>query len=71
MIKRLAPALAAAVLAATPAAAQLSRAEQTMIQSIDAEQADTTHHGRPTPLLDELLGTASTERQGMGQRSSR
>jgi hypothetical protein len=35
------------------------------------EQADTTHHGRPTPLLDELLGTASTERQGMGQRSSR
>jgi hypothetical protein len=35
------------------------------------EQADTTHHGRPTPLLDELLGTAPTERQGMGQRSSR
>ena len=38
MIERLAPALAAAFLAATPAAAQLSRTEQTMIQSIDAEQ---------------------------------
>jgi hypothetical protein len=35
------------------------------------EYADTTHHGRPTPLLDEMLGAVPAERQGMGQRSSR
>lgn len=34
------------------------------------EYADTTHHGRPTPLLDDLVGVASTGRQEMGQRSS-
>lgn|GEM_PF-3484073 len=35
------------------------------------EQADTTHHGRPTPLLDEVLGTATTERETIDQRSAR
>ncbi len=35
------------------------------------EYADTTHHGRPTPLLDEMVSAVSEERQGMGQRSSR
>jgi hypothetical protein len=35
------------------------------------EQADTTHHGRPTPMLDELLNGTPVGRKGMGQRSSR
>jgi hypothetical protein len=35
------------------------------------EYADTSHHGRPTPLLDEILDSVSADRQGMGQRSSR
>ncbi|HEX5167193.1 MAG TPA: hypothetical protein VFV93_17435 [Thermomicrobiales bacterium] len=35
------------------------------------EYADTTHHGRPTPLLDDLVGAVADERQRMGQRSSR
>ena len=35
------------------------------------EFADTTHHGRPTPLLDDMVSAVPAERQGMGQRSSR
>ena len=34
------------------------------------EYADTTHHGRPTPLLDDVVGTVPAGRQGMGPRSS-
>ncbi|MEX1159100.1 MAG: hypothetical protein WEC79_09250 [Thermomicrobiales bacterium] len=34
------------------------------------EHADTTHHGRPTPLLDDLVGTGPANRQGMGTHSS-
>ncbi|HYI15538.1 MAG TPA: hypothetical protein VEX37_09110, partial [Thermomicrobiales bacterium] len=36
------------------------------------EQADTSHHGRPTPLLDDMVSAVpAEERHGMGQRSSR
>lgn len=34
------------------------------------ERADITHHGRPTPNLDEELRTGHVGRQGMGPRSS-
>jgi len=34
------------------------------------EYADTTHHGRPTPLLDDKVGAVSADRHGMGSRSS-
>lgn len=34
------------------------------------ERADTTHHGRPTPLLDDAGRAVSAGRQGAGQRSS-
>jgi hypothetical protein len=35
------------------------------------EYADTTHHGRPTPLLDDLIGAVTEDRQKVGQRTSR
>jgi hypothetical protein len=35
------------------------------------EYADTTHHGRPTPLLDDLVGAVTEDRQRVGQRSTR
>ena len=35
------------------------------------EYADTTHHGRPTPLMDDMVSAVPEDRQGMGQRSSR
>lgn len=34
------------------------------------EYADTTHHGRPTPLLDDMVGAVSSGRQETEQRSS-
>jgi hypothetical protein len=34
------------------------------------ERSDITHHGRPTPILDEEFGTSPVSRQGMGPRSS-
>jgi hypothetical protein len=34
------------------------------------ERADTTHHGRPTPLLDVELGQSSDGKHGMGPRTA-